>query len=236
MTTIPATSHTTSHADTTRTDLAGSIPVDYTPTQVTAPPNEFFTGNPAAVGLPVFIAGSVALGLVLIGYVPATAVAASIPVIAAATGLGLTLSTVWAAAVGQSAVASVFAIFGGFWLSYATLVLGLTHNWFAIPAKDIVHTEALFLIVWLVVIGLLTLATLRLPSAFTLLFVLVCAALAVVLVATIRGSADWQKAGGYIVFAFAAVGAYLYAGVAATATGGDPLPLGRPIIGASKKA
>ena len=35
-----------------------------------APPNAFLAGNPGALGIPVFVAGSVALGLTLIGYVP----------------------------------------------------------------------------------------------------------------------------------------------------------------------
>ena len=191
----------------------------------------FAAGNPAALGLPVFIAGSVALALVLVGYVPATAAAASLPIIAAATGLGLLVSTIWAAAVGQSAVASIFGIFSGFWLSYAVLVLGLTHNWFAIPASAAAHAQGLFLITWLVVIGMLTLATLRLPAAFTALFVLVDLALAAVLIGTLNASTGWLKLGGVLVFLFAGVGVYLYAGVASVATGGPGYPSGRPVLG-----
>lgn len=81
-------------------------------------------GSPAVIGVPTFVVGSLALGLVLVGYVPATAAAASIP-ISTATGLGLVIAAVWAASLAQNAVAGVFA---GFWLSYAALVLGLTHN------------------------------------------------------------------------------------------------------------
>src|SRR5258708_38179877 len=87
-------------------------------------------GDPATVGLPSFIVGSVALGLVLVGIVPASAVGASLPIILAATAVGLFLATIWSANRRQSAVASVFGIFAGFWLSYAVLVLGLTHKWF----------------------------------------------------------------------------------------------------------
>ncbi|HYA50225.1 MAG TPA: hypothetical protein VEG33_03555, partial [Streptosporangiaceae bacterium] len=54
-----------------------------------APPAGPLTGDPAVVGLPSFIAGSVALGLVLVGVVPATAVGASLPIILAATSIGL---------------------------------------------------------------------------------------------------------------------------------------------------
>ena len=64
-------------------------------------------GDPATLGLPSFIVGSVALGLVLVGVVPPTAVGASLPIILAATSAGLFVATIWSAAIGQSAVASV---------------------------------------------------------------------------------------------------------------------------------
>jgi len=38
------------------------------------------------------------------------------------------------------------------------------------------------------------------------------------------------KAGGYAVFAFALVGMHLYFGALSAATGGQPLPLGRPVL------
>lgn len=191
-----------------------------------APP----TGDPLAIGLPCFIAGSVALGLVLIGFVPASAVGASLPIILATTGLGLVVAAIWSAALNQTAVASVCAIFGGFWWSYAVLVLGLTHNWFAISASAAVHTQGLFLIAWIVVIVMLTLATLRLPAAYTLLFVLVDVALVLVLVATMQGSTTLTTVAGIVVLLFAAVGVYLYFGSASQATGGAALPLGSPIL------
>ncbi|MEO8889530.1 MAG: GPR1/FUN34/YaaH family transporter [Jatrophihabitantaceae bacterium] len=220
------------HTDTiTENGTAGPDLAEPAPSVASSPPSTaFFAGNPAAVGIPLFIAGSVALALVLVGYVPATAVGASIPIIFAATGIGLTLSTIWSAALGQTAVASIFGIFAGFWLSYAVLVLGLTHNWFAITAAAAVHTQGLFLITWLVIVGMLTISTLRLPLAFTVLFVLVDVCLAIVLAATINGSSSLSKVGGVVAFVFAAVGVYLYVGIAGEATGGKGVPLGRPII------
>jgi len=188
------------------------------------------TGDPSLIGLPSFIVGSVALGLVLVGYVPAAAVGASLAIIVAATGLGLVIAAVWAAAVGQSAVAGVFGIFAGFWLSYAMLVLGLTHNWFAIAAADAVDTQGLFLISWLVVIGMLTLATLRLPIVYTLLFALIEIALVLVLIGTLQASTGVLNVAGVVVFLFAAVGVYLFFSSASQATGGGALPLGQALI------
>jgi uncharacterized protein len=187
-------------------------------------------GNPAVIGLPSFIVGSIALGLVLVGMVPAAAVGASLPIILAATAIGQLVAALWSASLGQNAVASVFAIFGGFWLSYAVLVLGLTHNWFGITATAATSTQELFLTSWLITIVMLTLATLRLPLAFTAIFALVDLALLLVLLGTANANTSLVKAGGYAVFLFALVGVYLYFGALSVATGGKPVPTGRPIL------
>jgi hypothetical protein len=183
-----------------------------------------------ALGLPCFIAGSVSLGLALVGVVPAAAVGAALPIILTATAIGLFIATIWAASLGQSAVASVFGIFAGFWLSYAVLVLGLTHNWFGVAPASVQATQELFLVAWLVVIVMLTLATLRLPVAYTGLFVLIDVALLLVFLSVNQASSGLAHAAGYFVLIFAAVGVYLYMSTAAVATGGRPLPLGRPAL------
>ena len=202
------------------------------PAAVTGP----LAGDPAMLGLPTFIAGSVALGLGLVGVVPAGVLGAPVAIILAATALGLLLAAIWSVAIGQSAVASIFGIFGTFWLSYAVLVLGLDHNWFAIAPIAVLATVKLFLLTWLIIIVMLTLATLRLPLAFTAVFALVDLALLLLLI----GFADTSAAGapssgllktaGYVVLVFAALGMYLFAGAAAAGTGGKGLPLGKPLM------
>jgi uncharacterized protein len=172
----------------------------------------------------------VALGLALVGVVPATAVGASLPIILAATSIGLLVAAIWAAAIGQSAVACVFGIFAGFWLSYVILVIGLIHGWSGILPRDAVATQKLYLITWLVVIVMLTLATLRLPSAFTAVFVLIDAALLLLLLGTVNASSGLLKTAGYVVLAFAAIGVYLFVNSLSLATGGKALPLGPPIL------
>src|SRR5215469_8220796 len=186
------------------------------------------TGDPAIVGVPTFVVGSVMLGLALINYAPA--VGGALPIIILATGVGQLVATLWAAALGQSAVAAIFGIFSGFWLSYAALLTGLAHGWWGVTTAATVHTVAAFLISWIVIIAVLTLASLRLPLAFTLIFVLVEIALLLVLAGTVNGSPGLERSGGIVVFAFAAVGAYVFAGSLRVATGGQPLPLGRPVI------
>src|ERR1700750_1346009 len=193
-------------------------------------------GDPAMLGLSSFIVGSVALGLGLVGVVPVGVLGAPLAIILSATALGLLLAAVWAAAVGQSAVAAVFGIFGTFWLSYGALVLGLDHNWFAITATAVLATVKLFLVAWLVVILMLTLATLRLPAAFTAVFALVSLALLLLLLAFANASplgvpsAGLLKTAGYVVLVFAALRVYLFYDAAQAGTGGKRVPLGNPLL------
>jgi succinate-acetate transporter protein len=200
--------------------------------QAEAPPSSATpaVGDPLVIGLPAFLAGSVALALVDINFAPLAAAGAAVPIIMTATSVGLFIAAVWAARLGQNAVAAVLAVFGGFWLSYAAVALGLVNRWFAILPTGIARTLEVFLITWLVVIGLLTLGTLRLPSAYTALFVLVDAALLVSLLATVQASVTLTKTAGWIVLAFAVVGAYLFLSALSSATGGRAFPLGRPVM------
>src|SRR6202451_3806683 len=173
-------------------------------------------GDPAIFGLGSFIVGSVALGLSLVGVVPAGVLGAPLAIILSATALGLLMATIWCAALGQSAVAAVFGIFGTFWLSYAVLVLALDHNWFAIALTAELDTVKLFLVSWLVAIVMLTVATLRLPSAFSVLFALVDLALLLLLLGYANASAAGVpssgliKTAGYVILVFAALGVYLF--------------------------
>ncbi len=188
------------------------------------------TGDPLAVGLPGFVVGSVALGLQLTGFVSAAAAAAPLAIILGASAVCTLIATIWAARLGQNAVAAVFGVFAGFWASYAGLVLGLTHGWLPVPLEDIQHTQALFLISWLVVVGVLTLGSLRLPLSFTAVLALVDLTLVLQIVGVLDNNAGAAKASGYAALGFAAIGAYLFLGTVRQATGGQPLPLGRPVV------
>ncbi len=203
----------------------GSVEAEATP-EVSGP----LAGDPLALGLPSFIVGSVALGMVLVGFVSPLGAGASLPIILAATAAGLFISTLWAMGLGQSAVALVLGVFAGFWLSYAFLLLGLFHNWFGIGLADAKATQELFLTAWIVIISMLTLATLRLALAFTAVLALVDVALILVLIGTIQVSANVLKAGGATAFLFAAIGIYIFFGTASIATGGKAIPLGKPIM------
>jgi succinate-acetate transporter protein len=100
----------------------------------------------------------------------------------------------------------------------------------------VIATVKLFLVTWLDIIVMLTLATLRLPSAFSVLFALIDLALLLLFLAFAQASAagvpssGLLKAGGWVVLAFAALGVYLFFGAASAGTGGKSLPLGRPFL------
>jgi succinate-acetate transporter protein len=189
------------------------------------------TGNdPALLGLPAFIVGAIALGLVNVGMVPAGVAGASIPILVAATAIGMFIAAVWAARVGQGVVAGIYGVFAGFYLSDAVLVLGLTHNWFGIPLTAMVSTQKVFLIAWLIVVVMITVGLLRLPVAYPVLLGLVDVALLFYLLGITQTSPGMTKASGYVNFVFCALGAYLFLGVINQATGGKPFPLGKPIL------
>ena len=186
--------------------------------------------DPALLGLPSFIVGAVALGMVNVGMVPAGVAGAAMPILIAATAIGMFISAIWAVHVGQGVVGSIYGIFGGFYLSDAVLVLGLTHNWFGIPLTAIVSTQELFLVAWLIVIVLLTLGLFRLPVVYPVLLGLVDVTLLLFLLGISQSSPTLTKASGWVSFTFCALGAYLFLGVMNQATGGKPFPLGKPVL------
>jgi uncharacterized protein len=189
------------------------------------------SGDPVVLGLLVFALGGTVLGISLLGYVPSAVQGASImPIVYAATGLGLLITTVWAAALGQTFVATVLGAFACFWISYAALVLGLTHNWYAIPAANVTHTVGQFLIAWDVVIFMLAVVSLRVPLAFTLILTAGLIAVVLLTVGTLSASTALDRAGGVFVLVFSVLGYYAYLSTAVASVGGKPLPLGAPAV------
>jgi uncharacterized protein len=81
----------------------------------------------------------------------------------------------------------------------------------------------------LIIIAVLTLATLRLPLAFTVVFALIVIALLLVLMGTAQASTGLLKTGGYVVLVRRGRGDLFFSSVS-QATGGEALPLGQPIL------
>jgi len=197
-------------------------------TEVAAEPP--VAGNPAVFGLLAFSVGGTALGISLLGYVSASAQGGSVmPIVLAATGLGLLLTTIWAIRLEQTFVATVFGAFTGFWLSYALLVLSLSHNWFPIPAADVPHSVAQFLIAWAAVILALAIVSVRVPLAFTAILVSALIAVSLLIAGTLAGSTVPTRMAGVFTLVYSAIGFYAFLGTAIESVGGRGLPLGTPL-------
>ena len=188
------------------------------------------TGNPALLGLPAFLVGGIGLTLYLFGYLPAAAVGTLVPMTLLVSGLGLLVAGAWAIRIGQGAVGAIFTVFATFWLSYGYLVLSLVNDWLKIPAENAAAAQGTFLIAWLAVFAVLTLATLRLPLAFTTLFALVTITVALVLTATLNGSTGLLTIAGITAALFCLTAVYIFVDGMTQELGGRARPMGAPLV------
>ncbi|MGD9694851.1 MAG: GPR1/FUN34/YaaH family transporter [Thermoleophilia bacterium] len=190
-------------------------------------------GDPQVVAAPIFVIGSIALAMQLVQYVSAAAIGAPLAIIIFATGLMLLVCTIWAAALGQSFVACFCGTFGGFWISYGIFALGLLHDWWKLPPEDVGRSVAVFAIAFAAFFLFITLASVRLPIIYTLIFGLVVLALCLVAAAYLMTpvSEDLLKAAGIVVFIFAGLGMSLSWTVMNLSLGGPAFPpLGPPLV------
>jgi len=223
-----------------RTRSEGEVAVEHTgpepPAQPAGAPMEIVVGaggDPLILGLPSFVVGSIALGFVLTGYVSSASLGTFVPIVAAATAIGQWVSCRWAIGLGQSIVASIFGIFGGFWTSLAFIVLGLNHGWFVIAPADLVHTEIVYYISWDIIIFFLLIPTLRLPLVYVgvIVFVLIALTLVILGLEYPASATTYDHLAGIAVFVFAGLGAIGFVNVGNIAMGGPPVPpLGPPVL------
>jgi uncharacterized protein len=188
-------------------------------------------GNPAVLGLMVFATGSLVLAISLFGNVPIGVQPASIqPIVYAGTGLGLLISTIWAASLQQTFVATILGTFAGFWLSYTAMVEGLLHNWYGTLGTAIPHTLQQFLIGWDVAIFMLFLVTLRLPLVFSIILGAGTVGVAFLAIAVGGTGTAMYHVGAVFVLIFSMFGYYAYLSGALESVGGKGLPLGKPVV------
>lgn len=188
-------------------------------------------GNPALLALVTFLPSALTLGLWFIGYLDTARLPGGmIATLALSAGLFMLVATVWAGRIGASTVAAIFGVFSAFWLSFALLITALTSTWWAIAAGGVQRVQATYLLSFLCVFTLLTLATLRLPLAFTVGFVLVDLTFLLAFVAVVNGNRDWFTWAGVTTFAFCAVFAYVLFDGFGQDLGGRAMPLGKPLV------
>jgi uncharacterized protein len=153
-----------------------------------------------------------------------------IATLALSAGLFMLVATIWAGRIGASTLAAIFGVFSAFWLSFALLVTALTSTWWAIAAGGVQRVQATYLLSFFCVFTLLTLATLRLPLAFTVGFVLVDVTFLLAFIAVVNVNRDYFTWAGVTTFAFCAVFAYVLFDGLGQDLGGKAMPMGKPLI------
>lgn len=197
------------------------------------PPPADAIGNPALLGLITFLPSGLTLGLWFVGYLDtATLGGGMIPIVALSAGLFQLVAAIWAGRLAQNAVAAIFGLFSAFWLSFAFLLIGLTTGWWGITKPDqIASVQSTYLLSFLLVFVLLTLATLRLPLAFTVGFVFVDLTFLLAFIAVHSAKAGLFDVAGYATFIFCAVFAYILYDGFTQELGGKAMPMGGPLVG-----
>ena len=224
--------------------MAVTTPVEAFDTATSSRPDQprpAASPDPLVLGLPLIAVGAIALGLQLVGFVDVSSSGSPLAVLIGASGLGLLLSAAWAVslrsrpastpwATGTSLPTTVLGTLAAFFVSYATLVLGLQHAWFGVRPGEIQHTVALFQISWLAGFVLLAIASVRLPAAFAALIVSFSAALALLLIGTLAPAATPGKIADILALVIGAAAGYVFLATASRASGGREYPLGRPLV------
>src|ERR1035438_621816 len=182
-------------------------------------------GDPLVIGVPAFVVGSLVLGIVLIGVSPIP-LAGMVPVILAGTSFFQLVAAVWAILLGQGMVACIMALFSGFWASLTLLLLGLAHNWYAIPLSMVGNEELIFFIAWDVIFFFLMIIMLRLPAIYPAILALAVAAVTLVIFGLEFAGATTTlfQAAGACVIAFCALGVWAFMHIGSVSLGGPASP------------
>lgn len=182
-------------------------------------------GKSSVLGLPILMAGSLAFALAAFGG-PSEALT---PVLVVSGVVGV-LAARYAARLGEVRQATIFSLFAGFWLSYSALIVGMTHNWYGIDPDQTGGALAIFLGSWLVVGLAVTVASLSLPAAFSVLLGLFDVALVLLLIAAVTGVGWLFTGAGVAIALFCVLSMYLYLVSAGPSSIGRRLPLGPVLV------
>ncbi|AEA27450.1 acetate uptake transporter family protein [Pseudonocardia benzenivorans] len=189
-------------------------------------------GNPLLLGLTTFLPGGITLGLWFVGYLDtATLPGGMIPALSLCTGLFMLVATIWAGRLAMNTVAAVLGVFSAFWLSFSLLVVGLTSGWWGITqAAQVASVQRTYLLSFLIVFVIVTLATLRLPIVFTLGLLFVDATFALAFIGVSAGNTSLFPIAGITTFIFCAIFAYVLVDGMGQDLGGRSMPMGSPMV------
>jgi hypothetical protein len=187
-------------------------------------------GDPLALGASVFAIGALTLGMLFVGVFPAAAVGVAVPVTVFTSGIPLILTTVWGLLRGMSVLAGIFGTVAGLFTTFGFLVIGLDHNWYAIPAADVPSAQAVYFIAFACYFLFLLVPSLQLPRLFTIAIALVFVGLSLAAAAQLAARPVLGQIAGADFLVIAFVLFWLFLNVHATAVGVKPWPpLGKPL-------
>lgn len=187
-------------------------------------------GDPLTLGVSVFAVGALTLGMLFVGVFPAGAIGVAVPVAIFTSGIPLILTTIWGFIRGQSVLAGIFGTVAGLFTTFGFLVIGLDHNWYAIPAVDVPAAQAVYFIAFACYFLFLILPSLQLPRLFTVAIVLVFAGLSLAAAAQLAARPVLAQIAGADFLVITFVLFWLFLNVHTAAVGVKPWPpLGKPL-------
>ncbi len=187
-------------------------------------------GDPLALGVSVFAIGALTLGMLFVGVFPAGAAGVAVPIAIFTTGVPLLLTAVWGIFRGQSLLAGIFGTVAGLFMSFGFLVVGLAHNWYAIPAADVPASEAAYFIAFGPYFLFLLVPSFRLPGIYTLTITLVVLGLGLAAASELAAAPVLAQAAGAVFLAITFLLFWLFLNVHTAAAGMKPWPpLGKPL-------
>lgn len=167
-------------------------------------------GDPRAAPVALLFVVLILLGMQFTQAIPATSVFLFLPVLFFAGVVQFSLGMM-GVAKGENVIGMFFCVFGAFLMSFAMMVFGLTHAWWAVVPASIPHAEAAFLMGWTILLTVWLLLSVVLPIIFTVLLVVIDISLWALVYGIWNTSAGAQKFAGYFMF-IAALGAiYIFA-------------------------
>jgi len=155
-------------------------------------------GNPGPLGLFSFASTTFILSLI---NVQARGVATPNVVVGMAIfvgGLVQLLAGMWEFAVGNTFGATAFSSYGGFWMSYATILIpssGIIDSYTATP-EELPNALGIYLIAWFMFTFMMLIGALRKNVSFIALFAFLAATFALLAAGQFTAKVNLTKAGG----------------------------------------
>lgn len=183
--------------------------------------------DPAPLGLAGFAMTTLVLSCFNAGFFDKTAEGVVLPLALFYGGLGQFLAGMWEFRRGNTFGATAFSSFGAFWLAYYVLVKDFAPT--LATSVDFHNALGLFLLVWGIFTGYMTVAAVRVNHAVLAVFVALTLTFVVLAIGEFSKNGDITKAGGWLGLLTGLLAWYTsFAGVASSTFNREVLPVRVP--------